>query len=148
MTRRAALLLVACCWTQAAAQDRAGDAAKELAHLEGTWRVEGLQVGRKAVRFEASDAVFVIAGGAFRSTLPGLGEASGKVVVRAGRIDLLSVRGPSLHGTYQLKGGVLTLALWTKAADRQDTLDPEKQNPPGLVFTLRRPDKGGVGTGG
>ena len=140
------LLALAGCWPAAAAQDKAAGAANELARLERAWRVEGLQVGKEAVRFEASDATFTFTGGAFRSVLPGFGEAAGKVAVWAGRIDLLSVRGPSLHGTYRLERG--TLALWTKAADRQDTLDPERQNPPGLVFTLRRSEKGGVGTGG
>jgi hypothetical protein len=107
-------------------------------------------VGKKAVRLQAADATFTFAGGAFRSRLPGFGQAAGKVAVGSGRIDLLSARGPSLHGAYRLERDTLTLALWTNAADRQDALDPEKQDPPGLVFTLRRPgpQKGTTGTGG
>jgi hypothetical protein len=149
MTRRAAavLLALACCWPPAAAQD-GGDAAKELARLEGAWRVEGLQVDRKSVRLQASDATFTFSGGAFSSRLPGFGKAAGKVAVGSGRIDLLSVRGPSLHGAYRFDRGTLTLALWTRAGDRQDALDPTEQDPPGMVFTLRRPQKGEVGTGG
>jgi uncharacterized protein (TIGR03067 family) len=150
MTRRAAVLLaLACCWPAVAAQDRAGDAAKELARLEGAWRVEGLQVGKRVVRLQASDATFTFTGGAFR-----FGGATGKVSLgpRADprRIDLVTGKGPGLFGAYRIDGrGTLTLALWTKSADRQGTLDPERQNPPGMVFVLRRlAQKGEVGTGG
>jgi hypothetical protein len=44
----------------------------------------------------------------------------------------------------------LTLAVWFKAAERQGTLDPAKQDPHGMVLTLRLSPKqiGPVGTGG
>jgi hypothetical protein len=46
--------------------------------------------------------------------------------------------------------GTLTLALWGKAGERQGTLDPAKQVPAEMVFTLKPALKqtGPVGTGG
>jgi hypothetical protein len=52
--------------------------------------------------------------------------------------------------TYRLDGTMLTLAVWFRATDRQGTLDPMKQEPSGVVLTLRREpqQRGPVRTGG
>ena len=63
-------------------------------------------------------------------------------------LDLVA-EGGTLFGVHRLERAVLTLAFWGKASERQYVLDPGKQEPAGMVFTLRRPQKaGGVGTGG
>jgi hypothetical protein len=65
------------------------------------------------------------------------------------RLDLVTDRG-ALFGTYRLDGKTLTLAIWFRAAERQGTLDPAKQDPAGMVLTLKLAPKqtGPVGTGG
>jgi uncharacterized protein (TIGR03067 family) len=127
---------------------------KELARLEGHWQIVALAVGKKSQGFEAGDGgSFTFTAGRFASSLPGFGEASGKVVLDLKadppRIDLVVERG-TLFGTYRLDGKTLTLALRGKAGERQGTLDSAKQDPAGMVFTLKLAAKqtGPVGTGG
>jgi uncharacterized protein (TIGR03067 family) len=136
------------------AGDQADDRAKELARLEGAWQIVGLEVGAKAVQYAAGEGgSFTFTRGGFHSKLLGFGEATGKVVLGPQRqprgIDLVS-KGGVLHGAYRLAGNTLTLALWAKASERQHVLDPGKQRPPGMTFTLRPAPKqtGNLGTGG
>jgi len=153
LRRSAAVLLVACALPVALAQDKADDTVKELARLEGDWQVIGLEVGAKGTRCAPGDGgTFTFRKGRFRSTLPGFGEASGKVALGPQRdpraIDLVA-EGGTLFGVYRLERDGLTLALGGKASERQHGLDTGKQEPAGMVFTLRRPQKaGGLGTGG
>jgi hypothetical protein len=111
-------------------------------------------VGQKVQGFEPGDGgSFTFTGAGFTSRLPGFSEAEDKVVLDLKadppRIDLVTERG-ALFGTYRLDGKTLTLAVWFRAADRQGTLDPAKQDPAGMVLTLKLAPRqtGPVGTGG
>jgi uncharacterized protein (TIGR03067 family) len=138
----------------AVAQDKADAVVNELARLEGHWQIVVLAVGEKVQGFEPGDGgSFTFTGGRFTSRLPGFGEASGKVALdlkaNPPRLDLVT-RGGTMFVTYRLGGGALTLAVWFKAADRQGTLDAAKQDPAGMVLTLKLAPRqtGPVGTGG
>jgi uncharacterized protein (TIGR03067 family) len=111
-------------------------------------------VGKNAERYDPGDGCsFTFTGARFTSRLPGFGEAEGKVVLDLKadppRMDLVTERG-ALFGAYRLDGKTLTLAVWFKAADRQGPLDPGKQDPAGMLLTLRKEpqQRGPVGTGG
>ena len=75
------------------------------------------------------------------------GSGAGKVRLdlaqRPPRMDLIGQEGATLLCTYQLDKRQLWLCWWPKAKDRQDTLDPEKQDLPGVLMVMERPKDSG-----
>src|SRR5262249_59652205 len=75
------------------------------------------------------------------------GSGAGKVRLdlaqRPPRMDLIGRKGATLFCTYRLDKGRLLLCWWPKADDRQDTMDPEKQDPPGVLMVMERPKESG-----
>jgi uncharacterized protein (TIGR03067 family) len=146
-------LLLGTAYLPAISQGKLDATANELTRLEGTREIVGLAVGKKRRALRPGEGGhFTFTQGGFTSRLPGFGEASGKVVLdlkaNPPRLDLVTAGG-TLFGAYRLDGKTLTLALWGKAGERQGTLDPAKQDPAGMVFTLKLAPKqtGPVGTG-
>jgi hypothetical protein len=75
------------------------------------------------------------------------GAGGGKVRLdltrRPPRMDLIGEKGRTLFGTYRLDQGQLRLCCWPRAKERQGTLDPEKQDPPGVLLVMERPKDAG-----
>ena len=57
--------------------------------------------------------------------------------------DLIGEKGTTLFGTCRLDQGQLRLCCWPSAKERQGTLDPEKQDPPGVLLVMERPKDAG-----
>jgi len=73
----------------------------------------------------------------------GVGKARLDLAGRPPRMDLIGDKGATLFCTYRLDKGRLMLCWWPKAKDRQGTLDPEKQDPPGVLMVMERPKDSG-----
>jgi hypothetical protein len=58
-------------------------------------------------------------------------------------IDLIGEKRTTLFGTCRLDQGQLRLCWWPSAKERQGTLDPEKQDPPGVLLVMERPKDSG-----
>jgi hypothetical protein len=101
--------------------------------LDGSWEAVELRTEKGALVFEAGGITLHLDRCAYRFTTPD-SEGVGKVVIRAGRFDLVSAKA-TLYRTYRLDGDKLTIAVWSKAADRQDTPSTDKG---GIVFTFAR----------
>jgi hypothetical protein len=52
---------------------------------------------------------------------------------------LIGQKGATLFCIYRLDKGQLRLCCWPKEKERQSTLDPEKQDPPGVLLLMERP---------
>ena len=117
-----------------------------LARLKGAWKAVSLQVGKKAVRLRAAEWSITFDGGHWAMNTP---EGSGRGTVRLDlaqrppRMDLIGKMGATLFCTYRLDKGQLRLCCWPSAKDRQGTLDPEKQDPPGVLMVMERPKDAG-----
>jgi uncharacterized protein (TIGR03067 family) len=70
------------------------------------------------------------------------GTSGGKVrldlTAVAPRMDLVGSKGTTLFCTYRLAKGQLTLCWWSTAKARQSSLDPKKQDPPGVLMVMER----------
>jgi uncharacterized protein (TIGR03067 family) len=75
------------------------------------------------------------------------GTGTGKVLLdlakRPPRMDLIGDKGTTLFCTYRLDKGQLRLCWWPNEKERQSTLDPEKQEPPGVLMVMERPKGAG-----
>jgi hypothetical protein len=58
-------------------------------------------------------------------------------------MDLIGQKGATLCCTFQLDEGQLRLCWWPSAKECQATLDPEKQDPPGVLMAMERPKDSG-----
>jgi uncharacterized protein (TIGR03067 family) len=120
--------------------------AAELARLKGAWKAVSLQVGKKAVRLRAAEWSITFDGDRWTMRTPE-GRGAGKVRLdlaqRPPRMDLIGDKGTTLFCTYRLDKGQLRLCWWPSAKERQATLDPEKQDPPGVLMVMERPKDAG-----
>jgi uncharacterized protein (TIGR03067 family) len=117
--------------------------AAELARLKGVWKATSLQVGKQAVQLRAGEWSITIAGDRWVLKTPegnGEGKLRLDLAKRPPRMDLIGDRGATLFCTYRLDQGQLRLCWWPKAKDRQATLEPEKQDPPGVLMVMERPE--------
>ena len=114
--------------------------AAELKRLEGTWRAVKVQVGKKSAEPGGSPLTLSFKGGRWTLTTPdGTGEGAVKLDLskKPHRLDLVG-KGVTLFCVYSLDKGRLRLCWWGSAKDRQGTLDPLRQKPPGPVLDARR----------
>jgi uncharacterized protein (TIGR03067 family) len=120
--------------------------AAELTRLKGAWKAVRVQVGKKASELLALEWTLDFQGDRWTMRHPD-GTGKGKVRLdlaqRPPRMDLIGDKGTTLFCTYRLDKGRLVLCWWPKAKDRQDTLDPEKQDPPGVLMVMERPKDAG-----
>jgi uncharacterized protein (TIGR03067 family) len=120
--------------------------AAELARLKGAWKATRLQVGKKARELLALEWTLDFQADRWTMKHPD-GAGGGKVRLdlagRPPRIDLIGDKGATLFCAYRLDKGRPVLCWWPKAKDRQDTLDPEKQDPPGVLLVMERPKDAG-----
>jgi uncharacterized protein (TIGR03067 family) len=116
--------------------------AAELARLKGAWKAISLQVGKKASELPALEWILDFQGDRWTMKHPD-GTGTGKVRLdlagRPPRMDLIGDKGATLFCTYRLDKGRLRMCWWPKAKERQSTLDPEKQDPPGVLVVMERP---------
>jgi uncharacterized protein (TIGR03067 family) len=120
--------------------------AAELARRKGAWKVARLQVGKKASELPALERTLDFQGD--RSTMKhpdGTGGGKGRLALNKAPhcTDLIGEKGTTLFGTYRLDQGQLRLCWWPKEKERQSTLDPEKQDPPGVLMVMERPQDPG-----
>src|SRR5262245_12180496 len=120
--------------------------AAELARLKGTWKVVRLQVGKKASELLALEWILDFQGDRWTMKHPD-GTGTGKVRLdlaqRPPRRDLIGDKAATLLCTYRLDKGRLVLCWWSNEKERQSTLDPEKQDPPGVLRVMERPKDAG-----
>jgi uncharacterized protein (TIGR03067 family) len=104
------------------------------------WPARQVVVGKKSVELAAAE--WSITFKADRWTMVTQeGKAEGTVkldlTAKPARMDLVSKKATVYCG-YTLSKDTLRLCTWSKAADRQATLDPLKQDPPGLLLVMER----------
>jgi uncharacterized protein (TIGR03067 family) len=113
-----------------------------LVRLKGAWKAISLQVGKKAVQLQAAEWSITFDGDRWTMKVPE-GSGTGKVRLdltgRPPRMDLIGDKRATLYCAYRLDKGRLVLCWWPKAQERQGTLDPEKQDPPGVLLVMERP---------
>jgi uncharacterized protein (TIGR03067 family) len=120
--------------------------AAELARLQGAWKAVSLQVGKKAVRLRAAEWSITFNGDRWTMKTPdrsGMGKVRLDLAKRPPRMDLIGQKGATLFCTYRLDQGQLRLCWWPNEKQRQSTLDPEKQDPPGVLMVMERPKDSG-----
>jgi uncharacterized protein (TIGR03067 family) len=101
-----------------------------------------LQVGKKVSELLALEWTLTFDGDRWTMKQPD-GTGGGKVRLdlkaEPRRMDLVGAKGTTLYCTYRLDKGQLTLCWWSTAKARQSTLDPEKQDPTGVLMVMERP---------
>jgi uncharacterized protein (TIGR03067 family) len=120
--------------------------AAELVRLKGAWKAVSLQVGKKAVQLRAAEWSITFAGDRWTKKTPegsGVGKVRLDLAGRPPRMDLIGDKGATLFCTYRLDKGQLRLCWWPSAKVRQSTLDPEKQDPPGVLMVMEQPKDSG-----
>ena len=73
----------------------------------------------------------------------GVGKARLDLAGRPPRMDLIGDKRTALFCTYRLDQGQLRLCWWPSEKERQCTLDPEQQDPPGVLMVMERPKGSG-----
>jgi uncharacterized protein (TIGR03067 family) len=120
--------------------------AAELVRLKGAWKAIRLQVGKKAVRLRATEWSITFDGDRWTMKTPdrsGGGKVRLDLAKRPPRLDLLGRKGATLFCTYRLDQGQLRLCWWPSEKERPSTLDPEQQDPPGVLLVMERPKGSG-----